>query len=83
MRKSGKPKLDLLDLPTYARNDLGLHGLNLSSELLAGVNRERLEKLRERADKAGCACLLLSMSDPCAASRSAAASRTATGAWGS
>jgi sugar phosphate isomerase/epimerase len=57
--KSGKPKLDLLDLPQYARQDLGLHGLNLSTELLAGVNRDRLEKLRERADKAGCACLLL------------------------
>ena len=57
--KSGKPKLDLLDLPQYARQDLGLHGLNLSTELLTGVNRERLEKLRERADKAGCACLLL------------------------
>ena len=62
--KSGKPKLDLLDLPLYARQDLGLHGLNLSSELLAGVSRERLEKLRERADKAGCACLLLIESEP-------------------
>jgi sugar phosphate isomerase/epimerase len=62
--KSGKPKLDLLDLPQYARQDLGLHGLNLSTELLAGVNRERLEKLRERADKAGCACLLLVESEP-------------------
>ena len=62
--KSGKPKLDLLDLPQYARQDLGLHGLNLSTELLAGVNRERLEKLRERADKAGCACLLLIESEP-------------------
>ncbi len=57
--KAGKAKLDLLDLPQYAREDLGLHGLNLSTELLTGVNRERLEKLRERADKAGCACLLL------------------------
>jgi sugar phosphate isomerase/epimerase len=62
--KSGKPKLDLLDLPQYARQDLGLHGLNLSTELLAGVSRERLEKLRERADKAGCACLLLIESEP-------------------
>jgi sugar phosphate isomerase/epimerase len=57
--KSGKAKLDLLDLPQYTREELGLHGLNVSTELLAGVSRDRLERLRERADKAGCACLLL------------------------
>jgi sugar phosphate isomerase/epimerase len=57
--KTGKSKLDLLDLPQFAREELGLHGLNMSTELLAGVTRDRLERLRERADKAGCACLLL------------------------
>ncbi|MFN0131960.1 MAG: sugar phosphate isomerase/epimerase family protein [Phycisphaerales bacterium] len=57
--KTGKPKLDLLDLPTFTRQELSLHGLNLSTDLLAGVSREGLERLRERADKAGCACLLL------------------------
>lgn len=59
-----KPKLDLLDLPAFAREELGLHGLNLATELLAGVTRDRIERLRERADKAGCACLLLIESDP-------------------
>jgi len=62
--KSGKPKLDLLDLPQYTRQELGLHGLNVSTDLLAGVSRETLERLRERADKAGCACLLLIEAEP-------------------
>lgn len=62
--KAGKAKLDLLDLPQYTRQDLGLHGLNMSTELLTGVSRDRLEKLRERSDKAGCACLLLIESEP-------------------
>lgn len=54
-----KPKLDLLDLPQFTRDELGLHGLNISTELLTGITRDRLERLRERSDKAGCACLLL------------------------
>lgn len=62
--KSGKPKLDLLDLPAFTRQDLNLHGLNLSTDLLSGVSREGLERLRERADKAGCACLLLVEAEP-------------------
>jgi sugar phosphate isomerase/epimerase len=57
--KTGKAKLELMDLPQFARDQLGLHGLNLGTDLLAGVSRDRLERLRERADKAGCACLLL------------------------
>jgi sugar phosphate isomerase/epimerase len=62
--KAGKTKLDLFDLPQLARDHLGLHGLNLGTDLLAGVPRDRLERLRERADKAGCACLLLIESEP-------------------
>lgn len=57
--RTGRAKLELLDLPRFTREELGLHGLNLSTDLLAGVSRETLERLRERADKAGCACLLL------------------------
>jgi sugar phosphate isomerase/epimerase len=75
--KAGKPKLDLLDLPQYTREELGLHGLNISSELLAGVSRDRLERLRERADKAGCACLLLIESEPQAFGEAAEASGAA------
>jgi sugar phosphate isomerase/epimerase len=62
--RSGKAKLELIDLPQFARDQLGLHGLNLSTEYLAGVTRDALERLRERADKAGCACLLLIESEP-------------------
>lgn len=53
------PKLALDDMPTYVKNELGLHGVNLTTDLLAGAGRQRIERLRERADKAGCACLLL------------------------
>ncbi|MCC6677193.1 MAG: TIM barrel protein [Phycisphaerales bacterium] len=54
-----KAKMDLADLPRFTHEELGLRGLNLSTDLLVGADRSRLEFLRERADKAGCACLLL------------------------
>ncbi len=57
--KGKKGKLDLTDVPTFTRETLGLTGLNLSTDLLAGADRKRLESIRERADKASCACLLL------------------------
>ncbi|MCB9844757.1 MAG: sugar phosphate isomerase/epimerase [Phycisphaeraceae bacterium] len=60
----GKPKLDLLDLPQYARDTLALNGLHLSTDLLAGADRARLETLRDRADKAACSCLLLWEREP-------------------
>ncbi len=56
-KKAGK--LDLLDLPAFTRNDLGLTGLNLSTDLLAGADMARLVAIRERADRASCSCLLL------------------------
>lgn len=62
--KGKRPKIDLLELPGFARQTLGLHGLQLTTELLAGADRARLEALRERADKAGCAVLLLSERTP-------------------
>lgn len=62
--EGGRPRLSLLDLPAYARQTLGLHGLNLTTEVLAGRPPSQLEGLRERADRAGCACLLLIVSEP-------------------
>lgn len=59
-----EPKLALDDLPAYVKNELGLHGVNLTTDLLSGAGRQRIERLRERADKAGCACLLLIEQDP-------------------
>lgn len=58
-RGSARPTLALADLPQFTRQTLGLHGLNLSTDLLTGMHRIDLERLRERADKAGCACLVL------------------------
>ncbi len=51
--------LELQDLPAYTHETLGLAGLNLSTDLLAGADRRVLESLRERGDKASCAALLL------------------------
>jgi len=62
--KKSSPKLDLLDLPRFVRDDLALSGLNLSTELLVGSDRARLEAFRERADRASCSCLLLIESEP-------------------
>ena len=59
----GRASLALQDLPKYTRETLGLHGLTLSTDLLAGCGRGELERLRERADKAGCACLVLIETD--------------------
>ncbi|HLO40169.1 MAG TPA: TIM barrel protein [Phycisphaerales bacterium] len=59
-----RPKLALTDLPAYTKNTLGLSGLNLTTDLLAGADRSRLETIRERADKSGCACLLLIETNP-------------------
>ncbi|MEZ6318542.1 MAG: TIM barrel protein [Phycisphaerales bacterium] len=54
-----KPKVALLDVPRLASEDLGLHGLTLSTDLLKGATHQDLERVRDRGDKAGCACLLL------------------------
>ncbi len=62
--KGKKPKMDILDLPAFARQTLNLHGLALTTDLLAGADRSRIESLRERADKAGSAVLLLSEVNP-------------------
>ncbi|MBX3388668.1 MAG: hypothetical protein KF691_04355 [Phycisphaeraceae bacterium] len=59
-----QPTLQLSDLPQYTREVLGLGGLNLSTDLLAGADRRKLEQLRERADRAGCPCLLLIETEP-------------------
>lgn len=60
----GAGKLRLEQVPRFARETLGLHGLNLSTALLAGADRATLTQLRESADKAGCPCLVLAESEP-------------------
>ena len=63
-RKGAKPRLALPDLPAFARQTLDLHGLNITTDLLAGATRSTLAQLRERADKERCACLLLIEPEP-------------------
>jgi len=48
-----------LDVPMFARQELGLHGLNVPAWLLSGWTATQLERLRDVADKAACPCLIL------------------------
>jgi sugar phosphate isomerase/epimerase len=68
-RKGGKPSTDgptltLNDLPRFARQTLGLHGLNLITPMLAGADAGKLDALREAADKASCPILVLHETEP-------------------
>ncbi len=56
--------LTLTDLPRFAHEQLGLHGLMLSADLLAGRTRDDLARLRDAADRARCSCLVLFEEDP-------------------
>lgn len=52
-------QMRLTDLPRHARDALGLYGLNISTDLLAGADVPQLDALRDAADKASCPCLVL------------------------
>jgi sugar phosphate isomerase/epimerase len=56
--------MTLSDLPAFAKQTLGLHGLNLTTEMLSGLGVGELESLRERGDKHGCAFLMLAEPEP-------------------
>ena len=58
-----KSPLALHDLPTYAREELDVRGLNLPSDLLAGKSLVELDRIRDRADRVGCPCLMLVETD--------------------
>lgn len=62
--RKAKPTLALFDLPKFIREELGLSGMTLSTDLLVGSDRRKLESIRERADKVGCSCLLLVETEP-------------------
>lgn len=62
--RSKKPKLEMMDLPAFTRDSLGLSGFNLSTDLLVGADRAKLEAIRERTDRASCSCLLLIEPEP-------------------
>ncbi|MBX9735527.1 MAG: TIM barrel protein [Phycisphaerales bacterium] len=56
---NGHPKLKLTDAPAFARQEIGVNGLVLSTDLLVGADRPMLHKVLEAADKAGCPILVL------------------------
>ena len=62
--RSKKPKMEMMDLPAFTRDSLGLSGFNLSTDLLVGADRAKLEAIRERTDRASCSCLLLIEPEP-------------------
>lgn len=55
----GKKAMDVLDAPDFAINTLNVRGLNVGASMLSGWSLEDLDALRDRADKAGCPCLVL------------------------
>ncbi len=56
---NGDRSLSMLEVPDFAMQQLELRGLNVPSSMLAGWSLEDLDQLRDRADKAGCPCLVL------------------------
>lgn len=60
-KADGRPsiKLEPEDVPRWARNDLGVHGLTIQTSLLAGWDLPRLDRFRDAADKAAAPCLVL------------------------
>ncbi len=62
--KGAKSAMMLTDVPKFAREQLDLHGMVLSTSLLVGADRALLQKVVESADKAGCPCLTLIESTP-------------------
>jgi len=57
--KRGRARVALTDAPRYTREELGLHGLTLTTDVLKGATREVLEGIRDSGDKSGCAVLAL------------------------
>lgn len=60
LKKRGKNSLDVQDLPRYTRENLDLRALNLSTDLLKGMGRSEIARIRDNGDKVGCTCLMLS-----------------------
>lgn len=56
---SASHRLKLTDIPAFAKGELGVNGLVLSADLLAGADRPTLQRVLEAADKAGCPILVL------------------------
>jgi len=53
------PPRTLFDAPAFVSDELGLRGLSLDVDMLAGWSVDQMDDLRRRADQAGCPCLVL------------------------
>ncbi len=53
------PKVPLVELPSFVMREFELHGLHVSTDMFRGWSLERIDRLRDQADKVGCPCLLL------------------------
>ena len=51
--------MTMLEIPDYAIRHLQLRGMNLPASMLSGWSLQDLDRLRDRADKVGCPCLVL------------------------
>jgi len=59
LKRKGKQALNIVDLPRYTYEHLGLNALNLSTDLLKGMGQTEIERIRDNGDKVGCTCLML------------------------
>lgn len=57
-RRDRKP-LDVMDIPEFVAEELGLRGLSLNASLLKGMSIVQVERLRDRADRVHCPILVL------------------------
>ena len=57
--KNGASRMSLLDIPDFAQKHLKLRGMNIFASELSGWPLAKLDRLRDKADKAGCPCLVL------------------------
>jgi hypothetical protein len=57
--RNGEDGMSIFDLPSFTIRQLNLHGLNIPASMLAKWSLEDLDRLRDRADKAACPCLVL------------------------
>jgi sugar phosphate isomerase/epimerase len=79
--RNGDGGMSMFDVPAFTIKELKLHGLNILASMLAKWSLEDLDKLRDKADKASCPCLVLvedvplPLADANPATRKAAAER--------
>jgi sugar phosphate isomerase/epimerase len=62
--ENGTAPANMLDMPDFAITHLQLRGMNVPASMLSGWSLQELDRFRDRADKAGCPCLVLIEDQP-------------------